>query len=201
MGSPGTAGKMHVANELANELANDEPANDRAAIDRKDRAARHAGHGEAHGDEFRFASAADREHWGEVESLFFFHPRQQGLIEPIRRSVEAWGTPEILQRDTRIYVGIPQHDAQCLFAFHRRREPQRPVGVVLYLRTRPEVLSLLHLAVGPDYAHDGAFGDRGLAQRLVSEVRHLARRVAGVRRIQLPYCEERYLPVMARHSA
>jgi hypothetical protein len=134
-----------------------------------------------------------------VESLFFFHPHQQGLIGPIRRSVEAWGTPEILQRDGRVSLGIPQHDAQCLFACHRRREPQRPVGVVLYLRTRPEVLTLLHLAVAPAYAHDGGFGDLGLAQHLVSEVRHLARRIAGVRRVELPYCVGRSLPVIARH--
>lgn len=183
---------------MASEMA-DDLASDRAAKGSDEgMAAQHAGQGEAHGSEFRFVSAVDREHSGAVERLFFFHPRQQGLIGPIRRSVEAWGTPEILQRDNRIYLGIPQHDAQCLFACHRRREPQRPVGVVLYLRTRPEVLTLLHLAVGPDYAHDGAHGDLGLAQRLVSEVRHLGRRIAGVRRVQLPYSEGRYLPVVAR---
>ena len=183
-----------MASEWASDLASDSWANDREGM-----AARNAGTGEEHGHPFRFVSAVDCEYAGAVESMFFFHPHQQGLMEPIRRSVEAWGTPEILRRDNRIYLGIPQHDAQCLFARHRQREPQRPVGVVLYLRTRPEVLSLLHLAVGPAYAHDGAFGGLGLAQQLVSEVRHLARRIAGVRRVQLPYCEERYLPVVARH--
>jgi hypothetical protein len=187
---------MQLANELANTFANDQAEGVRGNV-----GMRHPGHGGEPGGEFRFTSAVGRERWDDVESLFFFHPRQRGLIEPIRRSVEAWGTPEILRRDNRIYLGIPKHDAQCLFACHRRRAPQRPVGVVLYLRPQPEVLSLLHLAVGPEYTHDGAFGDLGLAQLLVSEVRHLARRVAGVRRIQLPYCEERYLPVMARHSA
>ena len=151
------------------------------------------------GGEFRFVSAVDHDHWADVESMFFFHPHQQGLMEPIRRSVEAWGSPEILRRDSRIYLGLPRRDAQCLFACHQQREPQRPVGVVLYLRTRPEVLSLLHLAVSPDYTHEGSFGDLGLAQVLVNEVRHLARRIAGVRRVELPYCVGRFLPVASRH--
>jgi hypothetical protein len=148
--------------------------------------------------EFDFVSAVDPRMWGEVESLFFFHPRQQGLLEPIRRSIDDFGAPEILRRGERIYLGIPRHDAQCLFACHRARHPQRPVGVVLYLRTQPDLLSVLHLAVQPNYENDGAYGELRLAHQLVGEVRSLARRIAGVRRIQLPYCNARFLPVGER---
>ena len=114
-----------TASEMASERAGD-LAGESAANDRESMAARNAGPGEERGHPFRFVSAVDCEYTGAVESMFFFHPHQKGLIEPIRRSVEAWGTPEILRRDNRIYLGIPRHVAQCLFACHRQREPQRP---------------------------------------------------------------------------
>lgn len=148
-------------------------------------------------DDFEFVSAVDAQMWKDVEALFYFHPRQGELIGSIRSSVEAHGSPEILRRGGRIYVGIPKNDAQCLFACHPARRPGVPVGVVLYLRTAPELLRILHVAVAPPYELDGPLGQRQLALRLVNEVRALARRIKGVRRVQLPYCEGRFLPVLA----
>ena len=164
-------------------------------------AADSAGSGAADGlaagdDEFEFVSSVEAGLWKEVESLFYFHPRQHVLSGSIRESVDQFGPPEILRRGERIYVGIPQRDAQCLFVCHRTRHPGVPVGVVLYLRTQADLLRILHVVVGPIYGHGGQLADRGLAARLVDEVRHVASRIGGVRRIALPYLRERYLSVV-----
>ena len=150
--------------------------------------------------EFEFTSAVDAGLWKEVESLFYFHPRQHALSGSIRESVEQFGAPEILKRGERIYIGIPKRDAQCLFVCHRARRPGVPVGVVLYLRTQADLLHILHVVVGPAYGYGGLFADRDLAGRLVEEVRRVAARIGGVRRIALPYLRERYLSVASRRA-
>ncbi len=146
-------------------------------------------------DDFEFVSSVDAAAWKDVEALFYFHPRQHALIGSIRRSVELFGQPEILGRGGRIYLGMPQRDTQCLFACHRARRPGVPVGVVLYLRTQADLLNILHVAVAPAYEDGGPLGQCGLAMRLVSEVRHVGRRIAGIQRVGLPYCGGRSLPV------
>ena len=147
-----------------------------------------------------FASAVDAGLWKEVESLFYFHPRQHALSGSIREIVDESGAPEILKRGERIYVGIPKLDVQCLFAFHRARRPGVPVGVVLYLRTQADLLRILRVVVGPAYGYGGPFADRDLAGRLVGEVRRVAGCIGGVRRIALPYVRERYLSVAPRRA-
>ena len=150
--------------------------------------------------EFTFASAVDAGLRKEVESLFYFHPRQHARIGSIRESVDQFGPPEILPRGERIYVGIAERDAQCLFAFHRTRRPGVPVGVVLYLRTHTDLLRILHVVVGSGYEHGGRFGDSDLAASLVGEVRRVATRIGGVRRVALPYLRERYLTVVPHRA-
>ena len=159
-----------------------------------------AGAAHAAAGDIEFASAVDAGLWKEVEALFYFHPRQHALSGSIREIVDQFGPPEILKRGERIYVGIPKLDAQCLFAFHRARRPGVPVGVVLYLRTQADLLRILHVVVGPAYGYSGQFADRDLVGCLVSEVRRVAGRIGGVRRIALPYLRERYLSVAPRRA-
>lgn len=138
-------------------------------------------------EDLAYSSFVDGSMHRTVESLFYFNPRQREMLGPIRRSIERFGSPEIVERGGRLSLTLPKLDAQCLFACHRSRHPGRPVGVVLYLRTEPDVLCILHLAVDPEYGRCGAFGDLEVASRLVNQVRDLGRRIAGVRRVQLPY--------------
>lgn len=155
----------------------------------------------AAGADLEFTSAVDGSLRTAVESLFFFNPAQPGLIESIRMSVEEFGLPQVVKRGDRICLGIPARDAQCLFACDRSQQPPTPVGVVLYLRTAPHLLRILHLAVSPDYADDGRLSDEGLALRLVDEIRSVGRRISGVRRIQLPYRARAFLSVGERGAA
>ncbi|MBL8349714.1 MAG: hypothetical protein JNL87_05325 [Burkholderiaceae bacterium] len=142
-----------------------------------------------------FMSSVDASLWKDVEALFYFHPRQPSLIDSIKACVEEFGAPEILRDGNRIHIGIPKNGAQCLFACHRERRPGFPIGVVLYLRTSAEVLHILHLAVHPMYEQGGQHAKTDLALQLVNQVRHLARRISGVRRVQLPYRRGGFLSV------
>ena len=147
------------------------------------------------GSDFDLCSSVSVDYRADLEALLFFHPRQQALKENIRDCIAEFGTPEILQRTNRLYVGIPRNGAQGLFACHGAYRGGAPVGVAVYLRTDRELLRILHLAVHPAYEHDGRHAPLGLALLMVDAVRNLAQRIAGVRRIQLPYVPNDFLSV------
>jgi hypothetical protein len=139
--------------------------------------------------------------WREaVEELFFFNPRQSLFRDAIRESVEHHGVPEILERDGRIWIGVASGTTQCLFACDRSREPRKPAGVVVYARPALDTLSIVHLAVGPEYGLETGDGEAGLGVLLVETVRRIARRMNGIVQLQLPYRARCYLPVAPGRS-
>jgi hypothetical protein len=149
----------------------------------------------AHRGAFRLGSSVPANLWKNVEALFFFHPRQEELQDRIRACVAEFGEPKILRRGEGIHVGIAKNGAQCLFACHGERRPGVPVGVVVYLRTATDLIRILHLVVHPAYEHGGRHAELNLTMELVNEVRHMARHISGVRRVQLPYVASGYLSV------
>jgi len=128
----------------------------------------------------------------DVEALFFFNPRQSLLIDKIRSTVHEHGTPEILNRDGHIWIGIPQKEMQCLFALDRSTVGGGLVAVVLYLRTTLDCLSIVHLAVNEDYVNTGG---TAVGVRMIEQIRRIGRRINGVTRIELPYKPGAFLPV------
>jgi hypothetical protein len=129
---------------------------------------------------------------GAVETLFFFNPRQPLLHRAISSTIERTGIPKIMERDGRVWIDVPSHAMQCLFACD---SALTPVGVVLYQRPSAEVLSVSHLAVDPAYAFGGDCGGAGLGLLLIERVKEIARRIKGVVRVQIPYRNQCFLRV------
>jgi hypothetical protein len=136
-----------------------------------------------------------------LEQLFFFNPRQGFVRDGIRASVEQHGVPEIMERDGRLWIGVPSGVTQCLFACDRSLATPRLVGVVVFCRPRPEALCITHLAVDPEYAAGGSHGVDGLGAGLVATVRQIARRTNGVITLELPYRPGCRLPVGPPNAA
>lgn len=130
-----------------------------------------------------------------VEALFFFNPRQPLLRSAISVTVERTGVPKIVKRDGRVSIDIPGRAMQCLFACDSSLKTCPPVAVALYERPTAEVLSISHLAVDPAYSFRGKSNGAGLGLLLIERVMDIARRIKGVKRVQLPYREECFLRV------
>jgi uncharacterized protein YunC (DUF1805 family) len=62
--------------------------------------------------------------------------------------------------------------------------------VIVFLRTAPEEIAIMHVAVHPDYALQGAEGGVGLGVTLVEKVKEIASRIVGVQRIVFFYRQE-----------
>jgi ribosomal protein S18 acetylase RimI-like enzyme len=61
------------------------------------------------------------------------------------------------------------------------------VGVVVFLRTSPSEMAVLHVAVHPDYALQGRQAGVGLGVTLVEKVKEIASRIVGVEKIVFFY--------------
>ena len=127
-----------------------------------------------------------------LESLFFFNPRQPLLRSAISATVQRTGVPRIVELDGRVWIDVPSHSMQCLFACD---STLKPWGVVLYDRPSLDVLSVSHLAVDPAYVSGGGNSDGGLGLLLIERVREIARRIKGVTRVQVPYRSQCFLRV------
>ena len=137
-----------------------------------------------------FSSKAARGARPAVEELFFFNPRQYRVREGIINSLGRFGHPRIEDTMSGLSVRVGDQEAQTLFAFDSDRSNGNPVGIVIFLRTSPDEIAIMHIAVHPDYALHGRRAGLGLGLVLIEKVKEIASRIVGVRRIALHYRQD-----------
>lgn len=120
----------------------------------------------------------------------FFNPRQSRVREGIVNSLQAFGHPRLEEAGDSLSVRVGNHEAQTLFAYDRDRIGEDPVGVVVFLRTSPEVIAIMHMAVHPDYALRGKKAGAGLGVALMEKVKEIAAQIAGVKKLVFFYRSE-----------
>jgi hypothetical protein len=125
-----------------------------------------------------------------LEELLFFNPRQYRVREGIVNSLEKFGHPRIEDTTNGLSIRIGDHEAQTLFVFDQDRRGGDPVGVVVFIRTSPAEIAIMHVAVNPDYALQGRRAGLGLGLILIEKVKEIASRIVGVRQIALYYRQE-----------
>jgi hypothetical protein len=118
-----------------------------------------------------------------VQCVIFLNRRQQLLHRAISSTIEQIGIPKIMELDGRVWIDVPSHAMQCLFACDGAFAP---IGVALYERPSTDILSVCHLAVDPAYAFGGINGGGGLGLLLIERVKEIAGRIKGVTRVQIP---------------
>lgn len=142
-----------------------------------------------------FSSHAPKQCRRELEELLFLNPRQHRVRAGIVHSLERFGHPRVVETAAGLGVRIGNQEAQTLFAFDRDHLGDAPVGIVLFLRTAPAEITVLHVAVDPDYALQGSHGGAGLGVALVDKVREIAAKIVGIQRLVFFYRQEVVLRV------
>jgi hypothetical protein len=125
-----------------------------------------------------------------LEDLLFFNPQQHRVREGILEALEEFGQPRLEETAAGLSVRVGNHEAQTLFAYDRDRRGLDPVGVVVFLRTAPTDIAIMHVAVQPDYSLQGRHGGVGLGITLVEKVKEIAARIVGIKRIVFFYRQE-----------
>ncbi|MGA2179010.1 MAG: hypothetical protein ABSH15_05440 [Verrucomicrobiota bacterium] len=137
-----------------------------------------------------FSSKASKHCRPAVEELLFFNPRQYRVREGIVNSLEKFGHPRIEETADRLSVQIGDCEAQILFAYDQSRHGDDPVGIVVFLRTSPAEVAIMHVAVHPEYSLQGEQAGAGLGVVLVEKVKEIAARIAGVKQVIFFYRSE-----------
>ena len=125
-----------------------------------------------------------------LEELLFFNSRQYRVREGILDSLEQFGHPRIEETPEGLTVCVGNHDVQTLFAHDLDRRGEDLVGVVVFLRTLPDEVAIVHVAAHPDYALQGSRQPLGLGVTLVEKVKEIASRIVGVKKITFFYRHE-----------
>jgi hypothetical protein len=139
---------------------------------------------------FIFSSKVSKQSRAALEELMFFNPRQFRAREGIVNSLEKFGHPRLVETADGLSVRVEDHEAQTLFVFDKDRLGNDPIGVVVFLRTSPAEVAIMHVAVHPDYALQGGYSGTGLGIILVEKVKEIAARIAGVERVIFFYRRE-----------
>ena len=134
-----------------------------------------------------FSSRVPEKYREQLEELLFFNPRQHKVRQGIINSLAKFGHPRVEVTPNGLSVRVGDHEAQTLFAFDRERLDPAPIGLVVFLRTSPEEIAIMHVAVDPDYALQGQRAGVGLGVMLVEKVKEIASRIVGIRRIVFFY--------------
>lgn len=142
-----------------------------------------------------FSSKAPRQSRAALEEMLFFNPRQYRVREGIMNSLKQFGHPRVEETAGGLVVRVGEQEAQTLFAFDRDRKDRAPVGVVVFLRTVPAEMAVLHVAVRPAYALRGRRAGVGLGALLVEKVKEIAAQIVGVKRVVFFYRQEVVLRV------
>jgi hypothetical protein len=137
-----------------------------------------------------FSSRVPSECRSELEDLLFFNPRQHLVREGIIDSLARFGHPRVEETPNGLSVRVGDHEAQTLFAFDPAKKTKGPVGAVVFLRTTPEEIAIVHVAVDDKYALHGIEAGVGLGVTLVEKVKEIASRIVGIKRIAFFYRRE-----------
>ena len=141
---------------------------------------------------FVFCSSVPKEMRPLVEELFFFNERQAVWHDGIVSAVKTAGSPLIMEKEGRIWIGVAAGTMQCLFAC---AADGTPLGVMLYGRPAPDTLWISHVCVDPRFTAVGNKVSGGLGLMFIAKAKEIALSIKGVSQIQLPYSDGRYLRV------
>jgi hypothetical protein len=151
--------------------------------------------------DFVMQSSLSLQYHRSLEKLVFFNARQRDAQSGIARAVDAYGTPAIVASTDGLRLVVSRRDdVQCLFALAPAGSALELAGMVLYLRTCEEEVTLLHISVADRYARNGRAGLAAVIA-LVRAVRASAHRLRGVRRLTMVYLQGRQFQVPLGASA
>jgi hypothetical protein len=142
----------------------------------------------------QFLSSLPLENRAELERLIFFNAHQERARSGIVRAVELYGAPKIAVTPEGLVVTLCDRlDAQCLFATARSRGRRVLAGMIIFLRTGLQEISVVHVAVADRYQRWHC-APTAIALALLATVRVNARRLRGVSHVRVVYGETKSEP-------
>ncbi len=128
----------------------------------------------------------------------FFHPHQGEHSSRINDSIKHYGFPRIIVDGHLLRIGIDGLDVQTLYALIDRGGSHDLAGVVVYSRVEADALTLLHMAVKPEFCYAGGYKNEVMLVRILAQLRSIAKQIKGVKRIAIAYAASLRSAVIAK---
>ena len=143
-----------------------------------------------------FTSQLGGEYLEDLERLLFFNPQQNKALTGINEAIKDYGVPNIHIEAGKLRIRVDSlPGAQTVFALEDSKEKAILAGVMVYSRIDIENLLLLHIAVREEYSKFGDKASLGLVNRMMGQLRGIAKKLSGVRSIHLKYAKGLVFPV------
>lgn len=137
---------------------------------------------------FKFSSTLPRKCRSDLNKLLYFNDGQSSVRAGIIKAISRFGQPLIsLNEQGSLFVRVEKFHTQTIYAFSGLTNEL--VGVVVFVRSSKNQLSIAHLAVVPRYAHNGVCGKSYLTFTLLSEVRRIGHMIKGIEHVVVIYAD------------
>jgi hypothetical protein len=131
----------------------------------------------------------------------FFHPHQEEHSSRINHSIKHYGFPRLIVDGESLRIGIDGLDVQTLYTFINRGTDRELAGVVVYSRIEADALTLLHMAVKPEFCYAGGYRNEVMLVRMLAQLRLIAKRIKGIKRIAIAYTASLRSAVIANRKS
>lgn len=145
-----------------------------------------------------YTSRLPGKHLEELQELMFFNAQQHRFRAAIVSSIEDYGEPVVKEEGDWLRIHTSRlGEVQTLYALEGDADASRAVGVMIYARTAPDTLTLLHIGVDPQFSADGPHADELVTHRLLQRLICVGRQIKGIRRVVVLYGREdkREIPI------
>lgn len=135
----------------------------------------------------------------ELTRLMFFNLNQQQVAKGIVSSIDLYGLPELDREGDFLRFKVAKlPEVQTLFAVASVPDINKEMlaGVMIYARTDESKVVLIHFGVHEAFSSQGQYSHMLLAIQLMGKLRDLARKIRGVKTIELLY--QRHGPVQLK---
>ncbi|MBX2858102.1 MAG: hypothetical protein KTR17_05520 [Cellvibrionaceae bacterium] len=135
-----------------------------------------------------FTSRLSQAYKGELERLMFFNAGQKNVHATIEQAVEKYGSPNISVADGALKITMDNlKDSQALFTL----TDKKLIAVMVYSRLSVEAITVIHIAIDEEYSANGRYSSKMVMLRQLNMLRQNARRIRGVKIINLKLGENR----------
>lgn len=135
-----------------------------------------------------FTSSLDDHYREDLENLMYFNPMQERTEAGIVAAIEQYGVPKVVSKDGRLSIRVGElPEVQTLFALSGQAQNDPLAGILIYIRSSKEVLTVLHIGVKEEYSTFGVYSDSMLTVTFITRLREIARTIKGVRILTIMY--------------
>ncbi|MEQ1887481.1 MAG: hypothetical protein ABL967_20660 [Bryobacteraceae bacterium] len=140
-----------------------------------------------------YTSVLSADYRAELEALLFFNPEQHRFRDKIRTVIETHGVPVIHAEKDRLNVRLKNgSEVQTLYALAGSKARSQLVGVVVYTRSNPATITVLHIAVSEDYSSQGRHHKQMMVPLFIGKLREIGRQIKGVTMLRLLYDTDKF---------